>query len=103
LSSKLTWQHSEQRDVGEGSHGSASQPTARNPRMKTGPAVGSRQMGQHMREMNYKIAVISFDCMVCSECSKMNGFCSLIKVDDEYFQKHSRDIRWIEFDENWTD
>jgi len=28
LSSKLTWQHSEQRDVGEGSHGSASQPTA---------------------------------------------------------------------------
>ena len=29
----------------------------------------------------------------------MNGFCSLIKVGDEHFQKHSRDVRWVEFDE----
>ena len=47
-----------------------------------------------------KLSAVMDGYMVCSECSKMNSFCSLIKVGDEYFQKHSRDIRWIEFDEN---
>ena len=47
-----------------------------------------------------KLSAFMSGYMVCDECSKMNGFCSLLKVGDESFQKHSRDIRWIEFDEN---
>jgi hypothetical protein len=37
--------------------------------------------------------------MVCGKCSKMNGFCTLIKVGDEDFEKHSKDIRWVEFED----
>lgn len=47
-----------------------------------------------------KLSAVMSGYMVCDECSKMNGFCSLIKVGDDSFQKHSRDVRWIEFDEN---
>jgi hypothetical protein len=46
-----------------------------------------------------KLSAFMDGCMVCGKCSKMNGFCSLIKVGDEHFQKHSRDVRWVEFDE----
>lgn len=47
-----------------------------------------------------KLSAYMAGYMVCGKCSKMNGFCSLIKVGDESFEKHSRDIRWVEFDEN---
>ena len=46
-----------------------------------------------------KLSAFMDGYMVCGKCSKMNGFCSLIKVGDEHFQKHSRDVRWVEFDE----
>ena len=46
-----------------------------------------------------KLSALMDGCMVCGKCSKMNGFCTLIKVGDESFQKHSRDVRWVEFDE----
>jgi hypothetical protein len=47
-----------------------------------------------------KLSAILAGYMVCDKCSKMNGFCSLLKVGDELFQKHSRNIQWVEFDEN---
>lgn len=47
-----------------------------------------------------KLSAVMDGYLVCDKCHKMNGFCSLIKVGDDSFQKHSRDIRWIEFDEN---
>ena len=46
-----------------------------------------------------KLSAVMSGYMVCDECSKMNGFCSLLKVGDEQFQKHSRDIRWLEFED----
>ena len=46
-----------------------------------------------------KLSALMDGYMVCGKCSKMNGFCTLIKVGDESFQKHSRDVRWVEFDE----
>jgi hypothetical protein len=45
-----------------------------------------------------KLSALMGSSMVCGKCSKMNGFCTLIKVDDEYFEKHSKDIRWVEFE-----
>jgi hypothetical protein len=47
-----------------------------------------------------KLSALMDGYMVCGKCSKMNGFCTLIKVGDESFQKHSRDVRWVEFDED---
>ena len=47
-----------------------------------------------------KLSALIGGSMVCDKCSKMNGFCSLLKVGDEHFQKHSRDIRWVEFNED---
>jgi hypothetical protein len=28
----------------------------------------------------------------------MNGFCSLIKIGDNNFEKHSKNAKWVEFD-----
>lgn len=47
-----------------------------------------------------KLSAILSGYKVCDKCHKMNGFCSLIKVGDESFQKHSKDTKWIEFDDN---
>lgn len=49
---------------------------------------------------NPKLSALIEGYMVCSKCSNMNSFCYLIKVGNDSFHKHSRDIRWIEFDEN---
>jgi hypothetical protein len=46
-----------------------------------------------------KLSALMDGCMVCNNCSKMNGFCSLIKVGDDNFQKHSKEVRWVEFNE----
>ena len=46
-----------------------------------------------------KLSALMGGSMVCGKCSKMNGFCTLIKVGDEHFEKHSRDIRWVEFED----
>jgi hypothetical protein len=48
----------------------------------------------------HKLSAVMSGHMVCSKCSKMNGFCVLLKVGDDNFQKHSRDIAWVEFDVN---
>ena len=48
---------------------------------------------------NQKLSAVMSGYMVCDKCSKMNGFCSLLKVGDEQFQKHSRDVRWVEFED----
>ena len=46
-----------------------------------------------------KLSALMGGSMVCGKCSKMNGFCTLIKVGDEHFEKHSKDIRWVEFED----
>lgn len=46
-----------------------------------------------------KLSAIMAGYMVCGKCSKMNGFCSLIKIGQDNFEKHSKNIRWVEFDE----
>jgi hypothetical protein len=46
-----------------------------------------------------KLSALMGGSMVCDKCSKMNGFCTLIKVGDDQFEKHSRDIRWVEFED----
>ena len=46
-----------------------------------------------------KLSALMGGSMVCGKCSKMNGFCTLIKVGDEDFEKHSKDIRWVEFED----
>jgi NAD-dependent SIR2 family protein deacetylase len=45
-----------------------------------------------------KLSAIMDGAMVCTKCSKMNGFCTLLKLGDEFFEKHSKDIRWVEFE-----
>ena len=45
-----------------------------------------------------KLSAIMGGSMVCTKCSKMNGFCTLVKVGDEFFEKHSKAITWIEFE-----
>lgn len=52
-----------------------------------------------LTEHRPKLSALIAGYMVCSECSKMNGFCSLIKVGDESFQKHSSKVGWIEFND----
>lgn len=47
-----------------------------------------------------KLSAVLDGCLVCDECRKMNGFCILTKVGFDTFQKHSRDVRWIEFENN---
>jgi hypothetical protein len=47
-----------------------------------------------------KLSAFMDGYMVCGKCSKMNSFCTLIKVGDESFQKHSKDVRWVEFNED---
>lgn len=47
---------------------------------------------------NPKLSAIMGGCMVCDECSIMNGFCSLIKVGDDEFKKSSKNIKWVEFE-----
>ena len=38
--------------------------------------------------------------LVCGKCSRMNGFCTLIKPNVPEFVKASNNALWIEFDEN---
>ena len=45
-----------------------------------------------------KLSAIMDGSMVCTKCSKMNGFCTLVKVGDEFFEKQSKAIKWIEFE-----
>ena len=45
-----------------------------------------------------KLSAVMSGSMVCTKCSKMNGFCTLIKIGDELFEKHSADICWVEFE-----
>lgn len=47
---------------------------------------------------NPKLSAVMAGYLVCDKCSKMNGFCSLIKVGDDNFEKHSKEIKWVEFD-----
>jgi hypothetical protein len=47
---------------------------------------------------NPKLSALIDGCLVCDKCSKMNGFCSLIKIGDDNFEKHSKNVKWIEFE-----
>jgi hypothetical protein len=49
---------------------------------------------------NPKLSALMAGYLVCDKCSKMNGFCSLIKVGDDNFEKHSKGAKWVEFDGN---
>lgn len=48
---------------------------------------------------NEKFSALLEGKMVCDTCSNCNSFCSLIKTDDSFFIKQSKDYKWIEFDE----
>jgi hypothetical protein len=45
-----------------------------------------------------KLSALMGGYLVCRKCSKMNGFCSLIKVGDDTFEKHSKNAKWVEFE-----
>jgi acyl carrier protein len=44
-----------------------------------------------------KLSAVLSGNLVCSKCSKMNGFCILKKIDNDSFEKHSKKVLWIEF------
>ena len=48
-------------------------------------------------EHNPKLSAVMSGNLVCSKCSKMNGFCILKKMNDDSFIKHSKEVLWIEF------
>ena len=45
-----------------------------------------------------KLSAIISGNLVCTKCSRMNGFCTLIKVGDESFNKQSKLVKWVEFE-----
>ena len=47
-----------------------------------------------------KLSAVLDGNLVCEKCRRMNGFCTLTKIGDSYFAKQSKDIRWVEYDEN---
>ena len=47
-----------------------------------------------------KLSAVMDGYLVCGKCSRMNGFCTLIKPNVPEFVKASNNALWIEFDEN---
>lgn len=47
-----------------------------------------------------KLSAIMSGHLVCDGCHRMNGFCTLTKPDNPSFNKTSKNVLWIEWDEN---
>jgi hypothetical protein len=47
-----------------------------------------------------KLSAIMGGHLVCDTCHVMNGFCTLTKPDQPSFRKGSKNVLWIEWDEN---
>ena len=47
-----------------------------------------------------KLSAIMDGYLVCDDCYRMNGFCTLTKPGELLFNKVSKSILWIEWDEN---